>query len=108
MKRAIFILAALLCGSAHAQFRTGNQLLADMQEPFGYKSGVAMGYVMGATEAGNGVFFCLPATVTAGQVNDMVRNRLTNTPSIRHFTADIIIHTVLEAVWPCAKKGGGV
>lgn len=103
--RKLLIISALLCTSAHAQFRTGNQLLSDMQEPIGYRTGLALGYVMGVTEAGNGVNFCLPGTVTAGQVSDMVKNRLISSPSVRHFSADIIIGAVLEATWPCAKKG---
>lgn len=108
MKRATFILAALLCGSAHAEFKTGNQLLADLQEPIGYRTGVAMGYIMGVTDAGNGVNFCPPENVTAGQLHDMIKNRLISVPAIRHFSADIIIHSILETVWPCAKKGGRI
>ena len=106
MKR-LLILAALLCGSAQAQFRTGNQLLTETQEPASYRSGLAMGYIMGVTDAGNGVNFCPPSNVTAGQISDMVRNRLFDTPAIRHLPADIIIYSILEPVWPCAKKRGG-
>ena len=101
------ILAAAL--PAHAQFRTGNQLLTEIQEPASYRSGLAMGYIMGVTDAGNGVNFCPPSNATAGQISDMVRNRLFDTPAIRHLPADIIIYSILEPVWPCAnKRSGGV
>ena len=108
MKAVALILSGLLLScSAQAQFRTGNQLLTEMQEPANYRSGLAMGYVMGVTDAGNGVSFCPPSNVTAGQISDMVRNRLFDTPAIRHLPADIIIYSILEPVWPCAKKRGG-
>ena len=107
MKQKLLLAGLLLSFSVHAQFRTGNQLLTEMQEPASYKSGLAMGYIMGVIDTGNGVSFCLPSNATAGQLSDMVKNRLLDTPAIRHIPADIIIYAVLEPVWPCAKKRGG-
>lgn len=107
MKHKLLLATLLLSCASHAQFRTGNQLLTEIQEPANYRSGLAMGYIMGVTDVGNGVSFCPPSNVTAGQLSDMVKNRLLDTPAIRHLPADIIIYAVLEPVWPCAKKRGG-
>jgi hypothetical protein len=104
MKRKIILSLLVISCSAHAQFRTGNQLLSDMQESAGYTKGLSMGYVMGVTDAGNGINHCPPSNVTAGQINDMVRNTLIDTPEVRHVHAATIIEFVLNKTWPC-KKG---
>jgi hypothetical protein len=104
-KHKMVLIGLLVAGSAHAQFRTGNQLLSDMQETTGYTKGMSMGYIMGVTDAGNGVNHCPPANATAGQINDMVRNTLIDIPEVRHVHAASIIEYVLNKTWPCAKKG---
>jgi hypothetical protein len=55
----------------------------------------------------NQIVFCLPSTVTVGQLNDMIRNYLRNTPAERHLPADVIIVKAFGVAFPC-KKGGGV
>lgn len=68
--------------------------------------GVAMGYVAGAIDMGDGVMFCSPSnTVTIGQVRDMVQGYLESTPSIRHLSADAIIMDLFKRLWPCPKRG---
>jgi len=105
MKKAI-IIAALLCGTAHAEFKAGNKLYSQMtgttNEEFN-----ALGYVTGVFDALSGVTHCSPATVSAGQIYDMSKQHLAINPATRHFSADAIISYVLAKQWPCAKKGSG-
>ena len=49
----------------------------------------------------------MPSTVTVGQVHDMVRNYIRNTPAERHLPADVLISKAFGVAFPC-KKGGGV
>lgn len=103
--KTTILCAALLATSAHAEFRTGNKLLDEMNSEVNFSKGLALGYIMGVTDAGNGTNHCPPSTVTAGQLQDMVKNMLDGTPAIRHMPADAIVYYVLNKAWPCAKKG---
>lgn len=105
MKRLILI-AALACTSAQAEFMDGNKLLADMQ---GNNTDqiYAIGYVVGVADAIRGVVYCPPSNVTAGQITDMVKNYMINTPAIRHNTGDRIVSHVLKTLWPCASRQPG-
>jgi len=105
MKKAI-IIAALLCGTAHAEFLDGNKLLARINgDTIEYAS--AIGYIMGVSDALRGQTHCPPTTVTSGQITDMVKQQLTNYPSLRHMSGDAHISYLLNKTWPCPKKGGG-
>lgn len=90
MKR--FLILILLCGSAHANF---------------YEQGTAIGYIMGVADTGLGIVHCTPANATAGQLNDMMKNYLTNTPAHRHRSADVLVNHVLKSMWPCADRPSG-
>lgn len=106
MKRLI-IIAALCAGAAHAEFKSGNTLLAQIKgDNIDYIH--ANGYVIGVYDTLQGVTHCAPAGVTAGQVTDMVKRYLEASPETRHNSADRLIGIVLRDVWPCAKKGTGV
>ena len=106
MKATIILAAALAASSAHAEFRTGNKLLSEINSDVPFTNGLSLGYLMGVTDAGGGSNHCPPPEVTAGQINDMVKKSLTDTPSIRHLPADAIVYYVLRTAWPCAKKSG--
>lgn len=105
MKKAI-IIAALLCGTAHAEFKNGNKLYSEMTGNVSDEL-IAIGYVMGVADAYHGVLHCAPSTVTAGQITDMVKQHFVVNPATRHITADAIIGHVLGKQWPCPKKGSG-
>ena len=107
MKRTI-ILALALAGTAHAEFKDGNKLLSDMRDSSNYVQGVALGYVTGVADVGIGVIHCSPSNLTAGQLHDMIKNYLENTPADRHYSADSIINRVLKTMWPCPKRGGAL
>lgn len=107
MKKAI---AALLFvpAMAHAEFFSGNDLLAKLQGDV-YDKVQSIGYVQGVFDVYVHVTFCPPnggRDITAGQIQDMVRNYLTNHPAIRHKTAESLINDMFKQVWPCANRSG--
>lgn len=107
MKR--LLIPILLCSSiAHAEFLDGNKLLSHLKDSGFFNQGYAMGYITGIADMGLGVVHCAPSNMTAGQINDMVRNYLENTPAERHLTGDTIVNKVLKTVWPCAKRGSAL
>ena len=108
MKRAL-ILAALVAGSAHAEFLTGNMLLARMNGD-NLDQIYAIGYVAGVADAGYGVAWCPPNAVTTGQVVDMTKALLEKSPADRHRPADVFVRAVTQAAFPCSRqerRGGG-
>ncbi|NCX56366.1 MAG: hypothetical protein EBW87_04105 [Burkholderiaceae bacterium] len=106
MKKMILI-AVMLSGAAHAEFKDGNKLYQQMNEG-GNDWFNAIGYVTGVADSLRGVTHCAPSTATAGQIFDMVKLHLQSNPSTRHATGDAIISYVLSYTWPCPKKGNGV
>jgi len=91
---------------ARAEFFTGNDLLARMNGTT-LEQVQALGYVQGVVDAHSSVIICPPSNVTAGQVRDMIKNYLDNSPAKRHYSADVIIGDALEKVWPCKQNRGG-
>lgn len=103
MKRLIAI-ALLASASAHAEFKDGNMLLADMNStPINQMN--ALGYVTGVADALMRITYCPPSNINAGQVYDMAKQYLEAYPTLRSFAADSLINRVLSNAWPCAKKG---
>jgi hypothetical protein len=89
---------------ASAGFMTGNDLLSRMNGD-NISQIQAIGYVQGVYDAYSNFVFCPPNGVSAGQVNDMIKNYITNTPATRNKSADILIGAALKGVWPCEDKG---
>lgn len=100
MKKILLLLA--LCGSAHAEFKTGNELLNQINGNTNDWMN-AIGYVTGVADDSRGIFHCIPANVTAGQVLDMTKLHMEKHPSGRHYPASTIIRYVLKEAWPCQK-----
>jgi hypothetical protein len=65
---------------------------------------VSLGYVMGVADVGTGILHCIPQNVRAGQLADMVKNYLRNTPAERHITADVTINKILKSTFPCQRR----
>lgn len=105
---SVALLALAACSSASAQFMSGNKLLSDHNSNHSVEKGIALGFVMGVADAGNGILFCAPRTSTAGQLQDMVMATLNNHPEIRHLRANEIIEYTLRRAWPCEKKGSAL
>lgn len=104
------LLVALLMipAVANAQFRTGNQLLTELQSTETLDRLYGLGYVVGVSDTMLNINHCPPGGITAGQVSDMTKNYLINNPQMRHLAADGLVLMVLRQAWPCAKKGKGV
>ena len=106
--RKILTAALLVCGSAHAQFFTGNDLLTRLNADNSIDRTLAMGFIMGVYDSSLLLEHCPPSNVTAGQVRDMVAKDLYNGAAARHLPAAAFVAYTLSAAWPCAKKGKGV
>jgi hypothetical protein len=100
MKKLI-LLAALLAGTAHAQFMSGNELLDRLNDPGTAKPMVALGYVMGVLDAHYNTEICPPEQVQIGQASDVIKQWLQNNPDKRHLPAAIIVRVILRQTWPC-------
>jgi len=105
MKKLLITLALVGATSAHAEFYTGNELLAQMRSSSMHEQGVALGYVAGVADSFTKVTICIPAnSVTLGQAVDVVRQHLESNPDRRHFSADSLAYNALFRAWPCADK----
>lgn len=102
------LILAMFCTVAQAEFQDGNKLLSDLQSSYIENRMYGLGYIIGVADMGRGYINCMPENATAGQIRDMVKNYLENTPAERHITADILVNRVLKAVWPCAKRGSSM
>ena len=107
MKKLLTVFVCACAGLAHAEFKDGNKLLSEITDGGYYNQGVAMGYIMGVSDASVRITHCPPPNSTAGQMFDAVKMYLNNNPQNRHYSADSIVNHVLGGIWPC-KKGSGV
>jgi hypothetical protein len=98
------LISFLLCPIiANAEFFTGNDLLTRMNGST-LDQMQALGFVQGVFDVYVDVTICPPSNVTAGQLNDMIKNYLTNIPAHRHLTAESLINQALKSVWPCKQQ----
>jgi len=93
--------------TASAGFHTGNTLLSKIRADNYMDKSLALGYILGVFDAGLNSTHCAPNGVTAGQVNDLVKQVLEASPSIRNLDADVLLIHTFKSTWPC-KKGPGV
>lgn len=107
MIKKTILIAGLLCGTAHAEFFTGNDLLAKMNSNSPYDNSMALGYVTGVFDTTLGIDHCTGERVTTGQARDVVRNYLEANPSVRQYSADMHTRIALGRAWPCPKKSTG-
>jgi len=107
MKKLLTIAVLSVSLSAQAEFVSGNQLHAFLN---GDSSEVVLGkgYIAGVFDAYHGVSHCSPAGVSLGQVSDMTKITLASEPATRNESASLLILSMLQRYWPCAKKGKGV
>jgi len=103
------LLASLMfvCTSVSAMYENGNKLLNDMEGTTTAKM-YALGYIVGVADAyGTADLLCIPATVTKGQLNDVVHISLRSNPSLRNLPADLLVLTALGSYWECEEKPKG-
>lgn len=104
LKRALAGAIAALALSANAEFYTGNDLLTRIQGDTYAERGAAIGYIMGVSDTTLGVLHCAPASVTSGQIRDLVHQHLIASPGERHHSADRLVLRALQTTWPCAQR----
>ena len=105
MKKLAIVLAGMVSLSAHSEYVSGNDLLERLNGESFFTKGFAMGYILGAADAGYRTWHCTPLTVQAGQAQDIVKLYLVNNPTVRPVSADSIVNIALGIAYPC-KKGG--
>ena len=104
--KALIAGLALMTGTAHAQFFSGNELLDRLNDTGTVKPMVALGYVMGALDSHFGVEICPPEQVQIGQASDVIKQWLQTNPDKRHLPAALIVRVVLRNTWPCKQEQG--
>lgn len=121
MTSVLAISVALFASTAEA-YSSGNELLSAFESDTRRNSAVmyvkgvslalAEGYMLGvmsatpgvsATEAMEKVGYCLPTSVTVGQVADVVRKYLQDNPATRHQYPNALIKFALSETFPCVK-----
>lgn len=89
---------------AHAEFFTGNTLYSRMLSDNSIEKTMALGFVAGVHDATEGEIHCSGATVTTGQVRDVVKLFLEKSPSIRDMAATLLVSMALNEAFSCKKK----
>jgi hypothetical protein len=107
MKRilTVFALFLALSSPARAEFLDGNKLFSICTSGVLADRADCLGYTSGVFDALQSVRWCAPENVTRGQVRDIILQFLTNNPALRsQGSADVLIRSALEPVWPCANR----
>lgn len=104
MKKTLAATLLVLSSAAHAEFYSGNDLLNFLQSSGYSERALALGYIGGVADTLTGATVCMPKQVTLGQINDLVKGFLENSPQHRHNSADVIVATVLKTAWPCQRQ----
>ena len=107
MKKLIAAVALCATTMAHGSYLDGNKLYGYLMSSSDLENTHAWGYIAGISDAYNGGSHCIPAGVSVGQLRDIVKNFLANTPEVRHRPADLIVYAVLKNTYPCAEKKKG-
>jgi hypothetical protein len=101
-----FLALASLSPSAHAEFQSGNELLAVCEDTDGYfNRGACVGYITGVADAHQNAtpHVCLNSRITQGQVRDVAVRYLLLNPGRRHLPADVLVLQALLEAFPCAR-----
>ena len=106
VKKLLFV-TAFVCGTAQAQFFTGNDLLTRLNSDSNIDKSIGTGFIMGVYDATHSITHCPPENVTVGQVKDMVIKNLHKGAEARHLAAEMFVSYTLNSAWPCPKKSKG-
>jgi len=105
MRKYLMVLLAVPMIS-HAAFMNGNTLLSRMNGDSTDRI-VAIGYVMGVSDATEDILHCSGKSVTSGQSRDVVKKWLEQNPEYRDMAANYLVIQALADAFPCPKKGKG-
>ena len=95
-------LASAMPTLAHAEFKTGNQVLEMCNN-----GSQSVWYVMGVFDAYETIPFaqdariCPPPGVKSGQVSDVACKFIRDNPAIRHTPGAALVGSALRKAWPC-------
>ena len=103
MRNFLLSLVAVMPLTAVAEFKDGNRLLSQIRGD-SVEYAHALGYVIGVADTVQGITYCPPASVTAGQLVDLVRQHLEAHPAVRHLSADRHVIYALKGAWPCTEQ----
>jgi hypothetical protein len=106
MKNIITLIIALVTFNASAEFVSGAQLL-EMMNGTPIEQSIAMGYVIGATDAGTGEVVCLSNSVTPKQIYDASKKFIEMNIEHGAKSADSFVLGMLTRAFPCDKKQKG-
>lgn len=104
MKPIIIITMILMGSMANAQMslKNGSGIHEACSKGTDFASGFCLGYVAGSFDAVDfSKIACIPAGVTTGQVRDVVKQFMTNNPSLRHFSASSLIKEAIRVAFSC-------
>ena len=97
---AILLLAPTL---AYAEYWSGNNLHQRLQSSEATDRLLALGYIMGVSDAFQDTAHCSGQSVTSGQTRDVIKLYLEQNPAIRDLNANLIIMVALGQAFPCPK-----
>jgi hypothetical protein len=124
--RYIILFAALivfnntsLADPSEVFFESGNALYANLSEwnkltkqnqGSGMEATAGLGYVVGITDGSNGFIdkvnpamsFCVPKSVSKGQLASIAYKFLDDYPSLRHYPASFSVKLALAKSFPCS------
>jgi len=106
----VLLVALLVSQGAQAAevriFKTGNALLELCESINVHGTGYCLGYIVGVTDASkgktfDGVFYCIPKEVTAGQLKKVVTKHLNKHPEGLNLTAHGLVQEAFDYAFPC-------
>lgn len=127
----VILLLFFFAGTPHAQtgravspksdsfnFKSGNDLLHDCEQPEMSSAGVCIGYILGvldmiSTEQDSSRAeerlskdgdVCLPPTIDGWKVRDVVKKYLVDHPEARNLHASRLVWMAVVKVWGCPAK----
>lgn len=105
--RKWLIVLLMIPALARAEFYTGNDLYNKQTDnESALNRMLALGYIMGVYDVGVRAIFCpgRESGITAGQLNDMVKNWMYANPQHRHQSAEKLVLDIFKQTWPCANR----
>lgn len=107
--RWLGLVLVLIAGEAHASFLTGNELYAWCND----RDNAALGYVVGVNDAyeiayqfakNSSLRTCIPVSVRANQIKDVVCFFLRDHPEQRHYDAASTTWSAINRAFPCPAQ----
>ena len=102
----IGVVLIVMSQGVFANWKSGNELLANCGSEIPYMRGVCLGYILGVDDRGwgkthGGLSYCTPKGLTANQLQKIVSKYLNDHPEELHYTADVLVGKALLKAFPC-------